>query len=221
MTLRLVGANPCVTLYGGDQATAYAFGVWTGRSGSGHALVLATRERIRIIGPDSDLGSWLGSEFNRHIRSVSAGIRWSEPELTVAPVRFDLDLAMGFRASADDVTVEITDPIERYLTRNDEYDLGGTPNLLSTVWIPCKGAPSPSAPPHWPVRSGWTRRSRCRARLSPMPRCGAPRTIRESSPRCEGGGRYGSALLGADSAQKIRQRVRNMPLLRKYAASRP
>jgi hypothetical protein len=34
--------------------------------------------------------------------------------------------------------VEITDPIDRFLTRNDEYDLGGTPNILSTVWIPCR-----------------------------------------------------------------------------------
>ena len=140
MTLRLMGANPCVTLYDGGQATAYA-SVWRvdwSQRGGGHALVLGTPERIRIIGPDADLGAWLGDEFNRHIRSVSAGIAWSEPEFTVAPVRFGLDLAAGFRASADDVTVEISGPIERYLTRNDEYDLGGTPNILSTVWIPCK-----------------------------------------------------------------------------------
>ena len=140
MTLRLMGANPCVTLYDGDRATAYA-SVWRvdwSQRGSGHALVLGTPERIRIIGPDADLGAWLGAEFNRHITSVSGGIVWSEPEFTIAPVRFDLDLATGFRASADDVTVEITGPIERYLTRNDEYDLGGTPNILSTVWIPCR-----------------------------------------------------------------------------------
>jgi hypothetical protein len=140
MTLRLMGANPCVTLYDGGRATAYA-SVWRvdwSPRGSGHALVLGTPERIRIIGPDPDLGVWLGTEFNRHIISVAGGIAWSEPELTVAPVRFELDLATGFRAAADDVTVEITGPIERYLTRNDAYDLGGTPNILSTVWIPCR-----------------------------------------------------------------------------------
>jgi hypothetical protein len=140
MTLRLMGANPCVTLFDAERATAYA-SVWRvdwSLRGSGHALVLGTPDRIRIIGPDAELGSWLGAEFNRHITSVSAGIMWTEPELTVAPVRFDLDLASGFSASADDVTVEITGPIERYLTRNDRYELGGTQNILSTVWIPCR-----------------------------------------------------------------------------------
>ncbi|ODT13775.1 MAG: hypothetical protein ABS35_36930 [Kaistia sp. SCN 65-12] len=140
MTLRLMGANPCVTLYDGSEATAYA-SVWRvdwSLRGKGHALVLGTAERIRIIGPDVALGAWLGSEFNRHIGSVSAGIGWRKPEFTLAPVRFELDLESGLRAAADDVVVEISDPIERYLTRKDDYDLGGTPNILSTVWIPCR-----------------------------------------------------------------------------------
>jgi len=140
MTLRLMGANPCVTLYDGQRATAYA-SIWRvdwSLRGSGHALVLGTPGRVRIIGPDEQLGMWLGTEFNRHIGSVSAGIMWSEPEFTRAPVRFELDLAAGLRAAADDVTVEIAGPIERYLTRKDDYDLGGTLNILSTVWIPCR-----------------------------------------------------------------------------------
>ncbi|ONI71740.1 hypothetical protein BWI15_16475 [Kribbella sp. ALI-6-A] len=140
MTLRLMGANPCVTLYDDGRATAYA-SVWRvdwSLRGSGRALVLGTPDRIRIIGPDATLSTWLGAEFNRHLKSVSAGIGWSEPELAVAPVEFDLDLSEGLRASAADVTVEITAPIDRFLTRNDEYDLGGTPNILSTVWIPCR-----------------------------------------------------------------------------------
>ncbi len=140
MTLRLMGANPCVTLYDGGRATAYA-SVWRvdwSQRGKGHALVLGMPGRIRIIGPDRDLGGWLGSEFNRHIASVSGGIAWSEPEFTEAPVRFELDLAVGFHAAAADVTIEISGPIERYLTRKDDYDLGGTPNILSTVWIPCR-----------------------------------------------------------------------------------
>lgn len=154
MTLRLMGANPCVTLYDAGRATAYA-SVWRvdwSLRGKGHALVLGTPGRVRIIGTDVELGAWLGAEFNRHVKSVSAGIAWSEPEFTVAPVRFALDLEKGFRASADDVEVVISGPIERYLTRKDDYDLGGTPNILSTVWIPCRegsisvgGTPLPGA----------------------------------------------------------------------------
>jgi hypothetical protein len=134
-----MGANPCVTLYDGDQVTAYA-SIWRvdwSQRGSGRALVLGTPEQIRIIGPDEGLGAWLGTEFNRHLVRVSGTIGWSLPELTIAPVTFDLDLAEGFCATADDVSVEITGPIDRYLTRNDLYDLGGTPHILSTVWIPC------------------------------------------------------------------------------------
>jgi len=149
-----MGANPCVTLYEGERATAYA-SIWRvdwSLRGKGHALVLGTPGRIRIIGPDAELALWLGAEFNRHIRSVSADIAWSEPELTQAPVRFELDLETGLYASADDVTVEIARPIERYLTRKNDYDLGGTPNILSTVWMPCRkgsiavgGKPLPGA----------------------------------------------------------------------------
>jgi hypothetical protein len=140
MTLRLMGANPCVTLYEGERATAYA-SIWRvdwSLRGTGHALVLGMPGKVRIVGPNADLGAWLGAEFNRHIRSVSADIEWSEPDFTLAPVRFVLDLETGLSASAADVTVEIAGPIERYLTRKDDYDLGGTPNILSTVWIPCR-----------------------------------------------------------------------------------
>jgi hypothetical protein len=140
MTLRLMGANPCVTLYDGERVTAYASAWrvdWSVR-GRGHALVLGTPDRIRIICTDAELGGWLGAEFNRHMTGVSAGIMWSEPELTVGPVQFELDLATGFSASADDVMVEITGPLERYLTRNDRYQLGENQNILSTVWIPCR-----------------------------------------------------------------------------------
>jgi hypothetical protein len=156
MTLRLMGANPCVTLYDdASRATAYA-SVWRvdwSLKGAGHALVLGTPDRTRIIGPDAALGAWLGEEFNRHLTSVTDGIPWSAPEHTTAPVEFTLDLATGLQAAADDVQVDITGPIERYLTRNDEYDLGGIPNILSTVWIPClsgtisvAGTPLPGQP---------------------------------------------------------------------------
>ncbi|WP_460498336.1 hypothetical protein [Glycomyces tarimensis] len=135
-----MGANPCVTLYDGDRATAFA-SVWRvdwSQRGSGRALVLGTPERIRIIASDTDLGAWLGTEFNQYFDDVTDGIGWPDPELTEAPVEFQLDHAKGLSATGDDVAVEISGPIERHLTRNEAYDLGGTPNILSTVWIPCR-----------------------------------------------------------------------------------
>ncbi|MQM27879.1 hypothetical protein [Glycomyces albidus] len=139
MTLLLMGANPCVTLFDDGRPIAYA-SVWRvdwSVCGSGHALVLAVPGRVRIIGPDRDLGMWLGDEFNRHLR-LEGAIPWTEPEFTPAPVTFDLDLDIGFQAAGADVSVTVADPIERYLTRRDDYDLGGVPHLLSTVWIPCR-----------------------------------------------------------------------------------
>lgn len=141
MTLLLMGANPCATVFDGGRAVAYA-SVWRvdwSVRGPGRALVLAVSGRVRIIGPDPELGRWLGTEFNRHIK-LTGDIAWSEPEFTTAEVSFDLDLATGLKASADDVSVAISGPIERYLTRKDDYDLGGVPHILSTVWIPCRDA---------------------------------------------------------------------------------
>ena len=139
--IRLMGANPCVTLYDGERATAWAsvWRVdWSEHGGTGHAVVVGDAERVRVIAPDAGLGQWLADEFNRHITSVSGGLPWREPDIAVAPVAFELDLAKGLRAEAGDVAVEITEPMDRALTRNDAYDLGGTPNVLSTVWMPCR-----------------------------------------------------------------------------------
>ncbi len=60
------------------------------------------------------------------------GLPWSEPK---------------------NVAVRIEEPLHRKLIRTDSYDLGGVPNALSTVWMPCRhgsislnGNPSAGAP---------------------------------------------------------------------------
>ena len=57
------------------------------------------------------------------------------------------------RALAADVEVEISEPLDRRLVRVDEFDLGGTPHVLSTVLMPCRsgtlriaGTPVPGEP---------------------------------------------------------------------------
>jgi len=139
MRVRLIGANPFLTLYSGGAATAFA-SVWRvdwSERGAGAALVYGDRERVRVIGPDPALGMWLAETFNRHFVDVCADLPWRRPEATVAPVNLELDLAQGMRASADDITVELGDILDRRLTRREDYPLGGETNVLSTVWMPC------------------------------------------------------------------------------------
>lgn len=157
MTVRLIGANPGLRLYSTPDAEepaafASAWRVDWSTHGQGNALVLWHAGRTRVICPSAELGGWLAAEFTRHFPEVR-GLPWPPPEVTVAPVRFDIDLARGVRAHGADVSLEITDPLERRMIRVDDFDLGGTPNELSTVYIPCRsgtlrigGAPVPGSP---------------------------------------------------------------------------
>lgn len=142
MRVLLMGANPFVTLFRDGAAVAFA-SVWRvdwSPHGKGRALVFGDHDGVRVLGPDPELGQWLAGSFNRHLTRVLAGLPWRTPEPITVPVEFDLDLNSGFVARAGDITVELADPIDRQLTRNDAYDLGGVPHVLSTVWIPCRRA---------------------------------------------------------------------------------
>jgi hypothetical protein len=138
--VRLLGANPCVTLYESERAVAFA-SLWRvdwSERGAGRAVIFGDTNGIRVIGPDPDLGGWLAGEFTRYFEDVLDGLPWSEPKVTVAPVELKQDLATGWRVSAGDVAVRIEEPLHRKLIRTDSYDLGGVPNVLSTVWMPCR-----------------------------------------------------------------------------------
>ena len=142
MTVRLIGANPGLRLFADDgegELLGYA-SVWRvdwSPYGTGPAVVTWYDQRPHVISPSAELGRWLADEFTRHFPEVR-GLPWPEPEVTVAPVTLELDLAHGVRAQAADLEVEITDPLDRRLIRVDDFDLGGTPHLLSTVLLPCR-----------------------------------------------------------------------------------
>lgn len=144
MAVRLVGANPGVTLFaaaGSDERTALA-SVWRvdwSSKGAGRALVLWHAGRTRVVTERPDLGRWLADQFVRHFPEV-AGLAWPAPEITVAGVDLALDLATGMRATAADITVEIADPIDHRVIRIDEFTLGKTVNALSNVYVPCRSA---------------------------------------------------------------------------------
>ena len=142
MSVRLIGANPGVTLFedsGDEKPIAYA-SVWRidwSTAGVGRAIVLWYDGMPRVVAEDAGLGTWLASEFNRHFPEVR-GLPWPEPKVTVAPVELKLDLNRGMRAAAADLVVEIGEPLARRLVRVDAFDLGGTPNALTTVLMPCR-----------------------------------------------------------------------------------
>ncbi|GLZ78014.1 hypothetical protein Afil01_28210 [Actinorhabdospora filicis] len=102
MTLRLLGANPCVTLYDDGAPTAYAsvWRVdWSEQGGTGHVIVLGRPDGVRVLGADRELSLWVANSFNRHLKGTAKLFGWTEPEYTAAPVTWNLDLSTGLRAS--------------------------------------------------------------------------------------------------------------------------
>jgi hypothetical protein len=155
MTVRLIGANPGLQLFAADGSTVGYASVWRvdwSPHGAGTALVVWHDGRTRVLTPSPPLGAWLAGEFTRHFPEVQ-GLAWPAPELVEAPVALEIDLASGMWARAADVEVEIADPLDRRLIRVDDFDLGGRPNVLSTVLMPCRvgairigGEPLPGQP---------------------------------------------------------------------------
>ena len=142
MTVRLVGANPGLSLFASpddEQPVAYA-SVWRvdwSSEGAGNAIVLWHEGRVRLIGQSSRLATWLAGDFTRHFPEV-AGLEWPVPELIAAPVVFESDLTHGIHAEGADVVVEITEPMAIRSVRIVDFELGDVTNSLSTVIWPCR-----------------------------------------------------------------------------------
>ncbi|MDI1461191.1 hypothetical protein QEZ54_09455 [Catellatospora sp. KI3] len=139
MSVRLMGANPGLTLFDESGARTAFASVWRvdwSERGSGSALVVWHDGAVRVVTEDAPLGEWLAADFTRHFPEVS-GLPWPAPAVVRAPVELDYDLSAGVRARAAGATVEITGPLDRRLIQAPGFDLGGVPHLLSTVYIPC------------------------------------------------------------------------------------
>jgi hypothetical protein len=133
----LVGANPGVSLFTGDQLSAFA-SVWIVRwseRGSGRAIVLWHAGKVRVLATDRELGHWLSQYFTRNFPEV-AGVPWPEPEVRHAEVDVTLDLATGLDARARDVCVRMEGVLHRRAFSTDDLDLAGTAHSLSLVVAP-------------------------------------------------------------------------------------
>jgi hypothetical protein len=137
----LVGANPLVSLFDGDRVTAFA-SVWRvewSERGHGDAIVLWHDGRVRVLGDDPGLGYWLSQEFTRHFPEAT-GLPWPEPSVEWTTVKLSLDLRCGLAADAGDVTVSISEVMDRRTFATDSFNLGGVPHGLSLVLAPARAA---------------------------------------------------------------------------------
>jgi hypothetical protein len=96
MRVRLMGANPFLTLFEDDAPVAFVSGwrVDWSEQGKGRALVFGDENGIRVIATDGDLGGWLVNTFNRYL-TAGAGLPWTPLDIRVAPVEFEFDLDHG------------------------------------------------------------------------------------------------------------------------------
>lgn len=134
----IVGANPGLQLFDGDEVTAYV-STWRvdwSPHGAGTAMVLWHQGEVHVYGADLVLASWLEREFTRFFPEV-AELPWPEPSLHERLVHVDIDLARGMQARAGEVAVEMSDVLDRRAFATDDFPLGGVPHSLSLVIGPC------------------------------------------------------------------------------------
>lgn len=137
----LVGANPAVLLRHGGEPSAFA-SLWRvewSERGSGDALILCHAHRVRVLGPDPELGLWLAETFVRHFPEVS-GFEWPDPILEKAELEIWLDLGRGLTARVSDITLELADILDRRLFHTDRLEFGGVEYELTNVYAPCDRA---------------------------------------------------------------------------------
>lgn len=137
MSLVLVGANPGLLLRHDGVAVAFA-SLWQvdwSTAGSGSALVLCHAGSTRVYGANERLCLWLVEEFTQHFpESADTG---GELHYVDTTVDVDIDLRHGMRAAADNVGVEMSQPLDRRTFRAEQVQLAGTTYELSNVFVPC------------------------------------------------------------------------------------
>lgn len=135
--VEIVGANPIVRLFDGEQVTA-AVAVWIvdwSVKGRGVAVVLWHNDTVRVLGPDATLAHWLAEDFTRHFPEF-ADLPWTTPTVEKVPVDARVNLAAGLNVVAGDVIVETSKALDHRQFTTDSFEVGGRHYGLTMVIAP-------------------------------------------------------------------------------------
>lgn len=136
----LRGANPTAQLLDGDETVAIA-SVWRvdeSPMGSGTALILWHAGRVRIIGVDPGLTSWLSGRFVRHFPRAE-GLDWSQVEVRTDEVEVELS-ETSLVARAVGIEIRIDDVLAEQAVDTDAFVLDGVEHSLALRMLPCRTA---------------------------------------------------------------------------------
>lgn len=107
--------------------------------GSGTALILWHAGRVKVVGVDPGLSSWLSGRFVRHFPEAE-WLDWSQVEVRTEDVEIELDIETGLVAHTGDIEVRIAEPIAQHDVSVDDLVLDGSPHHLSQRLAPCRQA---------------------------------------------------------------------------------
>lgn len=158
--MAFVGSNPGLALHPADRngvhipgepASCFAsfwMAGWS-RWGTGHALLIATRQGWRSYGPNESFAASMASEFTRFFPEAA---RFPLTELTHTQDEFDveLDLERGFRATGGMAELEISGVLDRRQFAVPNFQLGGGSGTLNNVYLPCSSGRLSELGIRWP-----------------------------------------------------------------------
>jgi hypothetical protein len=137
----LVGANPCVTLFDGQEPTTFV-SIWRvdwSPRGSGTAAIVWMDGAVRVYGANRALGTWLERTIVRWTPEALA-LDWSEPRFVETDVVVHIDLASGMSARSPGLAVLLRSPLDLRPFETDDFELDSRAHSLRLVLAPMRSA---------------------------------------------------------------------------------
>jgi hypothetical protein len=134
-----IGAMPWVRLFEGDRETCWASVVQADWSlcGAGRLLILRRDGQRRTIGNNETLHHWLKEWL---LQSESETLPVDADRYEPGDVELAIDPGARLRARANNIQIEMSEPLDRRLIHREPYPLGNFRPTASWVRIPCAQA---------------------------------------------------------------------------------